>query len=597
MADPSRLTSADRRLAALFPDETVAVAGPWWRRRSGVAVILGVVVALIVGGVVAASAFGSPGDNYRTASAATENVDAMLTGVATIEPVAQASVAFPVSGTVASVNVQIGQAVGAGGSLASLDTRALERTLHTKQAALAQAQLTLSKALSGQSVGGVGVGGTGSTGGTNGAAAATTAADVSGASSRRIVLTAATVNPHLAAAQQAVIAAQQQVDAALAAAATALDAESSVCAAFTTPPPTTTTTPPPTAPDVTACQQAITAVTDAQHAVDTAQQALAVAANALDALLAQLAVTPPPTTTPPATAPPARSGSTGAGGTSGASSSSGSGSSRSGTSGGSGSSSPSAADLIAYQQPVDSAAAGVAVAQQSLDQATIASPLAGTVVAVNLTVGESVSANSSTANVVVQGTGGYEITTTVSVDSIPSVSVGQAATVVPDGTHDRLTGKVVAISVTPTSTSTSSPLYRVTIGLTDPNAKLNNGATGTVSIVTKQARSALAVPTSAVTTTRNRHFVSVLNGGSVTAVAVQVGVVGSTWTEITNGLHPGQQVVLADGSASLPSSATASTSSTSGTNQFGGPGDFGRPGGLGGGGGGGGAGRAGNRAG
>ena len=65
-----------------------------------------------------------------------------------------------------------------------------------------------------------------------------------------------------------------------------------------------------------------------------------------------------------------------------------SGSGSGGADGGTGSSSPSAADLVAYQSSVDAAAAAVAMAQQSLDEATIASPLAGTVVAVNMKIGD-----------------------------------------------------------------------------------------------------------------------------------------------------------------------------------------------------------------
>jgi multidrug efflux pump subunit AcrA (membrane-fusion protein) len=173
----------------------------------------------------------------------------------------------------------------------------------------------------------------------------------------------------------------------------------------------------------------------------------------------------------------------------------------------------------------------------------------------------------------------------VSVDNIPSVSVGQDATVLPDGTHRELTGKVVAISVMPASSTTSATLYRVVVALTDPSAPLNNGSTGTVSIVTKRAKDALAVPTSAVTTTRNRHTVTVLRGGATTVVPVEVGVVGDAWTEIKQGVTRGQRVLLADLSAGLPSSATASTSVSTGTSGITRLGGFGG-GGFGGGGGG-----------
>jgi len=218
------------------------------------------------------------------------------------------------------------------------------------------------------------------------------------------------------------------------------------------------------------------------------------------------------------------------------------------------------------------------VAEQALNQATIGSPIDGTVVAVNLAAGESVDAASSTANVVVQGDGGYEVATTVSVDRVGDVAVGQAASLVPDGGHKELSGKVAYISVVPTTGSDSSsnassgtPTYLVIVGLDRSDASLRNGSTGTVSIVTGNATSALAVPTSAVTTFGNRHTVEVLDGGITRRVSVTVGAVGDTWTEIKHGLTAGQQVVLADLSEPLPSSATQS-SSTNGTDGF--PGRF-----------------------
>ena len=54
---------------------------------------------------------------------ADHDVDAVLNGVATIEPVSQATVAFPVSGTVASVDVEVGDRVAVGQTLATLDPR------------------------------------------------------------------------------------------------------------------------------------------------------------------------------------------------------------------------------------------------------------------------------------------------------------------------------------------------------------------------------------------------------------------------------------------------------------------------------------------
>ena len=164
-----RATSADK-LASLFGDPAESPARPWWRRHRRVGIVL-VAIAVVAVCVFATDAFGSSGNSYRTMTVADHDVDSLLTSVATIEPVSQATVAFPISGTVSTVNVAVGDQVAVGQALASLDPQSLVETLHTKAAALAQAKLTLSKALSGQSVGGAGAGtaGSGSAGSGSGA--------------------------------------------------------------------------------------------------------------------------------------------------------------------------------------------------------------------------------------------------------------------------------------------------------------------------------------------------------------------------------------------------------------------------------------------
>ena len=105
-------------------------------------------VALFAVMVVAVAANGqSSSGHYRTATATTSSVDQVLESVATIEPVTQAAVAFPIAGTVESVEVGVGDRVAVGTTLAELDSASLERTLRQQQAALDQAELTLERAL------------------------------------------------------------------------------------------------------------------------------------------------------------------------------------------------------------------------------------------------------------------------------------------------------------------------------------------------------------------------------------------------------------------------------------------------------------------
>jgi RND family efflux transporter MFP subunit len=389
------------------------------RRLAGLVVVLLVAAAAAIV-VVARSANASPTAHYRTATASVHDVDQQITGVATIEPVAQAAVAFPTSGTVASVDVSVGATVVAGQTLATLDTRLLDVALHNEQATLANAQLALQRALNGPS----------------------TAQGGAAASDQR----------------------------ATPAASTGGDASTG---------------------------STVSAVT--------------------------------------------------------------------------------AADQYAAQQAVVAAEAEVTVAEQAIAQATIASPIAGTVEAVSLHVGDTVSGGSTTATILIVGAGGVEATTTVGVDHVRNVHVGQAAQVRPDGSAQPLSGRVIAISTTPVST-TGSAAYRVTIELDGDTSALGNGSTATASITTATTKATLAVPTSAVTTNGDAHTVTVLDGTTTKQVDVQIGAIGPTWTAITSGLTDGQTVVLADLHTPLPSAATTATNPTN-RNPFGNGGGL-PPGGL-----------------
>ena len=572
----TKLTGGDP-LAALFPDESVPEGSAESRRRARgrrrVLIVL-LVVAVVVA-VIATRAVASGGPSYETATVEHRTVGAILDAVATVEPMSQAAVAFPTSGTVATVSVKVGDQVTAGQTLAALDTTSLEQTLHEKEAALASAELSLEKATSGQSVSlpnSAGASGGAAPSG-NGSNATLKSVRVGASGPSRVVLTAATSDPELQQAQQAVLTAQHQVDVAIAAASAALDHATAVCADVGVDPSTTTTS--TTAPVSTtvpadalaACQQALDEVLTAQKAVQTAQASLVDASKAYDDLLAQRAASS-------GSAPGGSAGDTTSGGpaTSGAPTSGFSGST------GPTSSAPSSTDLVAFQKAVDAAQDQVAVAQQAVAQATIASPIDGTVVSVTLVSGDTVTAASTTANVVVKGGGGFQATSSVSVTKIAKLEVGQPATVLPDGGKTPIAGKVVAISAAPTtstaSSSASSPTYRVVVALDASKDTLQNGDTADLTIVTDASKAGLAVPTTAITTTGSRHTVTVLDGDTTRTVTVEVGTMGPTWTVVKRGLTEGEQVVLADNETPLPNSATSSSNSTTGTGTFPGAGSF-----------------------
>ena len=162
----------------------------------------------------------------------------------------------------------------------------------------------------------------------------------------------------------------------------------------------------------------------------------------------------------------------------------------------------------------------------------------------------------------------------------------------PDGSTEPLQATVVQIGLVPNPASTTTTTYPVVLTLADPTSNLPDGGLASVRITTGSIQAATAVPTSAVTTTATGRTVVVLDGGKPSTTTVQVGTVGSTWTEITSGLEIGQTVVIADLSQPLPGSATSGSAATTsrtgtagsaragtGTGGFTPPAGFTRPGG------------------
>lgn len=566
-------------------------------------------LVLVVGAIGAYAATRPATVAYRLATVSPEGVSQTLQATGTIEPESSAAVSFPVAGKVAGVMVSPGDRVAAGQQLAALDTTSLALAVTSAQANLAASQLTVQQAESAQTAaatqpstaaGGTGSGGT-SSGGT-GSAGRSESASISGGGSAG----GDPASRAISAAQQKVLGSQHDLDTALTQATAALAAATATCAAPATstgtptpsgapppsgtPPPsyaprpsdtptgtpspsatpTPTSTPsggaptgsgvaylmshrtpsgPATTGDAAACTQAEQQVLTEENAVLGLERTLSQQESALDRLLSTASRSPSSAVTAGGamTSKATTGGAASSGRTPTSETSTGGGSAGTGSSG-----VVSAAQLAADQAQVDATSAALAVAEQNLQQATILSPIAGTVSAVGLTVGQQVSAGSTSQSIQVIGGNAHVVTLAVDVTKISQVRVGEAATVTPDGTSTALPATVVAVSVAPT-TGTS---YAVTLGLrTDPGG-LRDGTNAAATVVTSQPTGALAIPTSAVHHQGQLAYVMVLNGSRPQLTRVTVGAVGSTYTEVTAGLSAGQQVVLADPSQPLPTGGT-----------------------------------------
>ena len=249
------------------------------------------------------------------------------------------------------------------------------------------------------------------------------------------------------------------------------------------------------------------------------------------------------------------------------------------------------------QEAVTQAQASVNTAQQEVDGTTITAPSAGTILTIAGQVGTEASAGSSTTGATSSSSGSgssgsttgstgstttgstssstgsssssastfitmadvnqLQITADVSETDIDSIKDGQDATITLNALPDTPLGATVS-SVSPTSTTVSNVVENaVTLNLVgNTPSGVRPGQSASILITTGEASNALYVPSSAITTTGDSSYVTVVAQGKDVPTKVTTGVVGTTDTEITSGLTQGQEV--------LETISTSSTTSTTG---------------------------------
>jgi macrolide-specific efflux system membrane fusion protein len=282
----------------------------------------------------------------------------------------------------------------------------------------------------------------------------------------------------------------------------------------------------------------------------------------------------------------------------------------------------SSAQVTADQAAVTAAQNQVTNAQSALAEATLTSPITGTVASVDLTVGQQVSGgsgssgssgssggsgasggsgsaggtggsassggtsggtsggssssssgSSSTAQVVVISNGSYVVDASVDDTEVGQVKVGDQAVITPGSGTSTAYGTITSVALLADSSS-SVPSYPVTIGVTGSPTGLYPGASASVQIIVKQLTNVLAVPSTALHYSNGKTTVYKLDNGKQTTVTVTTGTTVSGRTQILSGLADGDQVVVPG-----VARTTTGTGGTGGTGRTGGTGGFGGGGG------------------
>jgi macrolide-specific efflux system membrane fusion protein len=243
-----------------------------------------------------------------------------------------------------------------------------------------------------------------------------------------------------------------------------------------------------------------------------------------------------------------------------------------------------ASDTTAATNEVATARLAVTAAQAGVAATKLTAPMAGTVTAVNGTVGSSASVSApagggSGASTTSSGTSSgfvevadltnLQVAAKFSEEDATSVKAGQTASMSWSALSGATaTGQVLAVDPSAT-TSNSVVTYGVTLSIGALPTGARPGQSVTVTVTTGTAANVVMVNSAAVTVSGNRYTVTVVAADGTTETReVTVGVKGDAAYAIKSGLSPGEQVVVPE--------TTATTSTNSGRDDrqpgFGGPG-------------------------
>jgi len=221
-------------------------------------------------------------------------------------------------------------------------------------------------------------------------------------------------------------------------------------------------------------------------------------------------------------------------------------------------------DTSNAENEVEQAELAVDEAEAAVDGTVLTAPMAGTVTAVNGTLGSSSGgstsgssqggngqasaaqqeSSSSTGFVELQDLTKMQVTAAFAEADATRLKEKQPATITwnaLDGTS--ATGRVSAIDPSAT-TANDVVTYGVSLSLDKVPAGVKAGQTVSVAVTTGSVRNVLMVSSSAITTVGNRHSVTVLNGAAEEVRPVEIGLEGDGVTQITSGVSAGERVVL-----------------------------------------------------
>ncbi len=203
---------------------------------------------------------------------------------------------------------------------------------------------------------------------------------------------------------------------------------------------------------------------------------------------------------------------------------------------------PTPEDVAAAEAQVKQDEASLQQAQLQLAQASIVAPFDGTVADVYAQVGQQ--AGTSTDIVALADLSKLNLAVTLAEVDMPKVKVGQQAEITFDAEASQVfTGTVTEVDLVGTTTS-GVVNYAATVSIDNPTDALRPSMNASANIILQQRENVLLVPNRAVRSVGKTKMVTVVNGEQPSQVAVTLGLSGDTKSEVVDGLHEGDVVVV-----------------------------------------------------
>lgn len=224
-------------------------------------------------------------------------------------------------------------------------------------------------------------------------------------------------------------------------------------------------------------------------------------------------------------------------------------------------------------------------AKLNLSRTQITAPIDGTVVSVEVEVGQTVNASNSSPTIVkIANLDNMVVKAEISEADVPKVEAGQQVYFTILGDPDtRITATLSGIEPAPesissdttTSSSNSAVYYNGLFSVPNPDHKLRISMTAQVTIVLDEAKGVLTLPASALgrKDRDGSYEISVWDAASKTASPhkVEIGLNNNVTAEVKSGLSEGDKVVTSQSGSSGAAAGSGSTGtrSTGGTSRSG----------------------------